>query len=880
GELWLSHRVRQALAQRLAADELTEVAIPASARRLKLWRARGMSDSWARRSALPFVGRQAELRQFDSILRDCFTARSGRVVVVRGDAGIGKSRLLEACAGLAREQGFACHKTLVLDFGGGGGPIEALVRELVDLAPDAPPAAGREAAEAAVAQGWIGQDLVVFLHDFLDLPQPKTAQRVLQAMDNATRNRGRQAVVDELVRGRSARQPRLIVVEDIHWADAVVLDHLARLAAAIREFPVILVLSTRPENDPVGAGWRAAAGGTPRTTIDLGPLSDAEAALLATHYGAHDQGFVHACVARAEGNPLFLDQLLRAGEERGALPGSVQSLVLARLDRLDPADRQAVQAAAVLGQRFSLAGLRALVADPDYACTALAEQALVRPEGEGWLFAHALIHEAVYASVLKSKRQALHRLAAAWYAADDATLVAEHLDAAGDAAAADAYWEAARGEAGQYRYERALGLAERGLTLADQRRLQHRFACLRGDILRELGRTVDSVAAFRQAIEFADGARERCHALIGVAAGLRVLDRYDEALPVLAEAQAAAVELDDAEALAEIHFVRGNIYFPRGEVAACRRAHEQALAHARAAGSALAEARALGGLGDAYYQEGRMRSARDHFDRCIALAREHGFVRIELANLPMLAVLDIYLADPEAVTRHCHAALDLAARIGDLRGEMLTRDILSAFQHMRGAWVLSRAEAERSLELARRLGAQRFEAEALAQIGLAAHGLGDTEEAARLLDAAWALTRVTGPQYIGPTVLGFIAQTTHDPDRRRWALAEGEALLAAGCVSHAHLYFYDAAIAASLGTGEWEAAERYADALSAYVRDEPLPWTDFASACGRCLARVGRGERDDALHTELRALRATALEAQWTVKLPEIDAALARMEDD
>jgi len=877
GELWLSHRVRQALAQRLAADELTEVAIPASARPLKLWRARGMTDPWARRSALPFVGRQAELRQFDDILRDCFTARSGRVVVVRGDAGIGKSRLLEACAGRAREQGFACHKTLVLDFGGGGGPIEALVRELVDLAPDAPPAADREAAEAAVAQGWIGPNLVVFLHDFLDLPQPKPAQRVLQAMDNAARNRGRQAVVDELVRGRSARQPRLIVVEDIHWADAVVLDHLARLAAAIREFPVILVLSTRPENDPVGAGWRAAAGGTPRTTIDLGPLSDAEAALLATHYGAHDQGFVHACVARAEGNPLFLDQLLRAGEERGALPGSVQSLVLARLDRLDPVDRQAVQAAAVLGQRFSLAGLRALVADPDYACTALAEQALVRPEGEGWLFAHALIHEAVYASVLKSKRQALHRLAAAWYAADHATLVAEHLDAAGDAAAADAYLEAARGEAGQYRYERALGLAERGLTLADRRRLQHGLACLRGNILRELGRTVDSVAAFRQAIAFADGAHERCDALIGVAAGLRVLDRYDEALPALAEAEAAAVELDDAEALAEIHFVRGNIHFPRGEVDACRRAHEQALAHARDAGSALAEARALGGLGDAYYQEGRMRSARDHFDRCIALAREHGFVRIELANLPMLAVLDIYLADPEAVTRHCHAALDLAARIGDLRGEMLTRDILSAFQHMRGAWVLSRVEAERSLELARRLGAQRFEAEALAQIGLAAHGLGDTEEAARLLDAAWALTRVTGPQYIGPTVLGFIAQTTHDPDRRRWALAEGEALLAAGCVSHAHLYFYDAAIAASLGTDEWEAAERYADALSAYVRDEPLPWTDFASACGRLLARVGRGERDDSLLAHLQALRAMAVAAQWTVKLPDLDAALARM---
>ena len=718
---------------------------------------------------------------------------------------------------------------------------------------------------------------MVFLNDFLDLPQPTEAQRALRAMDNTARSRGRQALLDALVRAQSAQQPRLIVVEDIHWADAVVLDHLARLAAAIRAFPVILVPSTRPENDPIGAGWRAAAGGTPLTTIDLGPLSDAEAALLASHYGAHDLGFVQACVARAEGNPLFLDQLLRVGEERGVLPGSVQSLVLARLDRLDPADRQAAQAAAVLGQRFSLCALRELVADPQYACAALAEQALVRPEGDAWLFGHALIHEAVYASVLKSKRQALHRLAAAWYAADDPRLAAEHLDAAGDPAAAAAYLRAAHAEAGQYRYERALGLAERGVALAEARALEHGLACLRGDILRELGRTADSVDAFRRCVELADGARERCHAFIGVAAGLRVLDRYGEALAALAEAEAAAVAVDDAEALAEIHYLRGNIHFPRGDVEACRRAHEQALDCARRAGSALAEARALGGLGDAFYQEGRMRSAREHFERCVALAREHGFVRIELANLPMLAVLDIFLADPEGVTKHCRAALDLAGRIGDLRAEMLARDILSAFQHMRGAWALSRVEAERSLELARRLGAQRFETEALAQLGLAAHGLGESAEAAELLDAAWALTRVTGPKYIGPTVLGFIAQTTDDPHRRRWALAEGEALLAAGCVSHAHLYFYDAAITSALAAREWDTALRYAEAMNDYTRQEPFPWADFMSACGRLLARVGRAERSDALYAELRALRATALEAQWTVKLQQLDAALTWM---
>ena len=114
------------------------------------------------------------------------------------------------------------------------------------------------------------------------------------------------------------------------------------------------------------------------------------------------------------------------------MPGSVQSLVQARLDHLTASDKQAVQAAAVFGQRFALDALRHVLEDPRYDCAALVERFLVRPAGDDFLFSHALIRDAVYDTLLKARRRELHRRAAAWFAERDLTLHAEHLDRAED----------------------------------------------------------------------------------------------------------------------------------------------------------------------------------------------------------------------------------------------------------------------------------------------------------------------------------------------------------------------------------------------------------------------------------------------------------------
>jgi len=197
------------------------------------------------------------------------------------------------------------------------------------------------------------------------------------------------------------------------------------------------------------------------------------------------------------------------------------------------------------------------------------------------------------------------------------------------------------------------------------------------------------------------------------------------------------------------------------------------------------------------------------------------------------------------------------------------------------AHVFGIAEAAQRLRLqlgragaARQLGARRFEAEGLGFLALVEAGRGRRSRATRLLRDALAISRETGMAYFGPGLLGWLALHTDDPEERRAALAEGEALLAAGSVSHNYFFFYQAAIDAALGARDWAAAERYAAALEEYTRPEPLPWTDFIVARGRALAAWGRGERNATAVERLRALRAQAERAGLKSALGAIEAAL------
>ena len=172
---------------------------------------------------------------------------------------------------------------------------------------------------------------------------------------------------------------------------------------------------------------------------------------------------------------------------------------------------------------------------------------------------------------------------------------------------------------------------------------RYALLCLKGELQRDLSDIAGSADTFRQAMLCAPDDSSLCQAQLGLADALRVNEGLAEALTILDKAQAIARRRQMIPELARLHHLRGNIYFPMGDIAGCRREHEEGLGYAQRTGSAEAEARALGGLADAAYAEGRMRSAFEFFSRCVAISREHGFKRIEVANRSMVGFSRLYL---------------------------------------------------------------------------------------------------------------------------------------------------------------------------------------------------------------------------------------------
>ncbi|MEE8435504.1 MAG: adenylate/guanylate cyclase domain-containing protein [bacterium] len=835
------------------------------------------------KALLRFTGRQAEIRQFQGAMEACLESGRGQTILVRGEPGIGKSRLAGEFLRIAADQAFATHTGLVLDFGAGKGrdAIRGLVHSLVALSPGAGLEKRQAAVKHALHMASIELEQEALLNDLLDVAQPEGLRVIYDAMRNETRIRRKQETVSRLVKTLTERQPVLLIVEDIHWADGLTVAYLAELAATVAECRGLLVMTTRIEGDPLDRTWRQAARGSSLMTIDLGPLRNEEALAMAGMYLEVPARTAQRCVDRAEGNPLFLEQLLlgvKETTEDGAesIPGSVQSIVLARLDNLTPQDRQALQAASVLGQRFDLEALRHLIQAPDYDCRELVALALLRPEERDYLFSHALVRQCIYDSLLIARRKALHTAAAEWFAEVDPGLRAEHLDAAEHPSAAQAYLEAARTQAAEFHFERALHHAERGLALAGEKVTQLELACLQGQLLREMGKIAASIEAFRNGLQFAEDSAGRCRVWIGLAAGMRILDQYDDALEALDKAGRAAKTLGLTLELAQLHHLRGNIYFPLGNIDGCLEEHQKALDHAQQARSLEYEARALGGLGDAQYMRGRVRTAHGHFRRCVEVCREHGLGNVEVANLHMVGWTGVYLNQLEQSMEQGLAAVEMAAKVSNQRAELLACRLVALINiEFLGDFKAAGEHLARGEALARNLKAKRFESQFFlfrAGIYLAERNRSD---ALPFVEQALEICRVIGMNFVGPWVYGALALITDDPVERQRALNEGEKILQGECVSHNYFFFYRDAIEVALDAGDWNEAERYAAALEDYTRPEPLPWSDFFIARGRALTASGRGERNGDTLRQLKGLRGEAGRVGFKLAQRALDEALA-----
>ncbi|MGB8389138.1 AAA family ATPase [Mycobacterium sp.] len=399
------------------------------------------------------VGRRWELSAVEGLL-DRAVGGHGAVVEVVGPPGIGKSRLVREVAAIAAGREVEVFSAYC-ESHASDVPfhvVAQLLRAAIGVRGLGAPAA-RERVRSRVLDA-DPEDLLLF-DDLLGIADPDIA---LPSIDPDARRRRLTALVNAASLARQT--PAVYVIEDAHWIDEVSESMLAGFFTVIPQTPSLVLVTYRPEYE--GALTRVHGA----QTIALGPLSDPETAALVCELLGSDPsvgGVVTLIAERAAGNPFFVEEMVRDLAERGVLrgnhsayelnadaagvsvPATVQATIAARIDRLDPAAKRTLSAASVIGSRFSRELLETLGIDPvleDLVGGEFIDQIRFTRQPE-YVFHHPLVRTVAYESQLKSDRAQLHRrLAAAIESRDtaaaeeNAALIAEHLQAAGDLHAA------------------------------------------------------------------------------------------------------------------------------------------------------------------------------------------------------------------------------------------------------------------------------------------------------------------------------------------------------------------------------------------------------------------------------------------------------------
>lgn len=419
----------------------------------------------------PFLGREAELAR---LLQLWIEARRHelRVLLVRGEAGIGKTRLVEALVarvdnGTTGVRELRCFPELRQS---PMRPVISLYESLCGIDGADGPALRRRKVEDFLAARAPRQReaFAPLLTRLLGLDTGTAAGRLAPAAEELKTATATMLV--ELVHLLAARQPVLFVVEDLHWADASTLDWIARLATSPQPVPLFLLLTARPE-------WQAPWPGLP--VLALAPLpTGALTAMVGALRADLDAAQRARIVDRADGVPLFAEELARTATT-GALPASLQDLLMARLDALGPA-RSVAQQAAAIGRQFDLdlLGRIAGLAPPalDQAIARLQAAGLVVATAEGsLLFKHGLVQEVAYDSLTRAARRNVHRQVAQALEArqggrpdEHPELLARHWSAAAAAERAAPCWlQAGRRAAAAFAHREAVDHFEAGIALLD-----------------------------------------------------------------------------------------------------------------------------------------------------------------------------------------------------------------------------------------------------------------------------------------------------------------------------------------------------------------------------------------------------------------------------
>ncbi|MGH3127037.1 MAG: ATP-binding protein [Gaiellaceae bacterium] len=547
----------------------------------------------------PFVGRRAELEQLELALAKAVETRMPQLATIVGAPGIGKSRLARELLG--RVQGrVVVGRCLPYGEGITYWPLQEIVTQVGDL-------------RDALARTDDADLAVIRIEAALGVTDtPVSPEEIAWG-------------VRRLFEALAATKPLVVVFDDIHWAEPALLDLVEYLVAFAQHAPILALCTARPDLFELRPTWTAPKPNT--TLVTLQPLSESESVSLVELLGELPERTRERVVEAAEGNPLFVEQLVAMQAENGDeldVPPTLHALLAARIDRLGEHERAAAQRGSVEGRLFHRGAVAALLPEPDRTevgahLLSLVRKELIRPDratlpgDDAFRFGHILIRDAAYDAIPKRQRAALHMRFADWIESrlgDDAPdeVVGYHLehayrygaelgtsDAVLGTRAAERLEAAARAAMGRQDVTAAVNLLTRAVELVPEGDTRPLLCVRLGEALEEADELGQAEAAFEEGVALAREAGDGHAEWLGRVwlARVKLMQDPEGALePMLEEASAAVAArepAEDHEVLAAAWGRISAVHAWRGETHAYMDALERALQHARQAGSLALE---------------------------------------------------------------------------------------------------------------------------------------------------------------------------------------------------------------------------------------------------------------------------------------------------
>ncbi len=693
--------------------------------------------------ALPIVGRVREQEVTQQSIERAASGQ-GQVIVLLGEAGVGKSRLAHEAMRRADLVGFEIYRGECPSYGTNSSYLvwHNILRAFLAMVEN--DTLDEQLAHLAQQLYDINPNLVArlpLLGAALNLPIPEND--LTRSLDARVRKQLLEGMILECVRARALEMPVAFLLEDCHWLDALSYDVLEMLGVETADRAVLIVVTMRPpdlERLQMPRLLRLAN----TTLMSLGDFSSEEAARLIelklqqadANGGALEPALIQKLTARAGGNPFYIEELLNYMRDRGLnlrdphalealdLPDSLSSLILSRIDRLTEAQRSTLKVASIIGRQFFfrwLWGVYPPLGETTAVRTNLDDMSrldltpLDQPDPQrSYIFRHVLTHQVTYESQPYATRAELHGRFGYFLEAQftdeierNVDLLAYHFDRSEEIPKRREYLLKAGEQAqAEYANDAAISYYRRLLALlADEEKIP---------VMLKLGQVYE------------------------------VVGQWNEETVLYQEGLELATRCNDSYGDARLRAAFGTLLRKRGELADATRYLDRAQQRFEEWNDRAGIGQVLHERGTVATQQGEFEKARVFYQESLEIRRALGEQKLIGALLSNLGIIARMTGDPERSNALHNEALTLRREIGDRYGIAVSLNNLGVLKRQLGEYAQARAVLEESLAIWREIGDRAFLANTLTSLGEVLIDQGDVGAARAVLIESLNITRALG----------------------------------------------------------------------------------------------------------------------------------------